>query len=137
MRAILFHCTEVNMVVTGLATRPKDIVHGILVDHKQSMKDCVLVFVTIEEGDSEEKVGLLSNDILKFVQDTKHTNVFVTPFAHLSNKLAKSQIAIQLVNSLIEKIESSCNVQKGHFGSDKELDLHLFGHPGNTRYREY
>lgn len=137
MRSLLFHCKDFGSVITGLSIRPEGIVHTEILDEKQSCRDCILAFVTIEKGDTQEKAELLSEEIIKFSNSTKHHSVFVCPFAHLSNNLAPSKDAVPLLESLVALLKGRCSVMEGHFGSDKELWIHLYGHPGNTRFREF
>lgn len=138
MRSLLFHCKDFGSVITGLSTRPENIVHGDILDEKQSAHDCVLAFVTIEKGDIEEKSSALVKEITKFCTDTKHQTVFLCPFAHLSNNLAEAKEAIPVLQKILSDLTATnLKVYEGHFGSDKELLIHLYGHPGNTRYREF
>lgn len=138
MRSLLFHCKDFGSAITGLSTRPEGILHGEILDEKQSCHDCILAFVTIETGDSAEKAPELVKEILKFCENTNHYNVFLCPFAHLSNKLATAKEAIPVLEAVTTGLkETTTIVNEGHFGSDKELLIHLFGHPGNARYREF
>jgi len=138
MRSILFHCKDFGSFITGLSTRPQDIVHGDILDKKQSSRDCILTFVTVEKGDTQENASKLAQEVLKFCKDTKHNNVFLCPFAHLSNNLASSKEAHPVLEKILEDLNTSeINLAEGHFGSDKELLIHLYGHPGNARYREF
>ena len=137
MRSILFHCKDVGTVITGLSTRPNGIIHGDILEKKQSAHDCIFVLLTVENGDTEEKAEALSKEIFKFIKDTGHRTVFLSPFAHLSNNLASSLEAHKILNKVAELIKGECQLIEGHFGSDKELLIHLFGHPGNARYREF
>ena len=79
----------------------------------------------------------LYSEIEKICEDTKRDWVVLIPFAHLSNKLAQSQIAKNILGHLQSRVEGSFKTLKAHFGSDKELLLHIAGHPGNARYREF
>ena len=137
MRSLLFHCKDFGSVITGLSTRPEEIVHGEILDKEQSCKECVLVFITVEKGDTPDKAPLLASEIVKFADSTKHYSVFICPFAHLSNNLAKSADALPVLEAVVALVKEKCSVMEGHFGSDKELLIHLFGHPGNARYREF
>lgn len=75
-------------------------------------------------------------EVEKMILETGHDNVVIAPFAHLSSDLAPSDVALQLLNSLTEKLQHH-NITRTHFGSDKELLLDIFGHPGNVRFREF
>ena len=138
MRALLFHCKESSFVITGLATRPKGIIHGEILDENISAQDCILAFVTIENSDSKEKSAKLVGEILKFCKDTGRENVILCPFAHLSNDLAPSKEALPVFAEISKELKASgVHLTEGHFGSDKELLIHVYGHRGNTRYREF
>lgn len=138
MRSLLFHCKDFGSVLTGLSTRPENIIHADILDEKQYSHNCILAFVTIEKGDHPEKAPSLVKEILKFCKDTNHLNVFLCPFAHLSSNLAQAKEALPILERVvIELKDSEINLTEGHFGSDKELLIHLYGHPGNARYREF
>ena len=138
MRSLLLHCKDFGSVVTGLSTRPDNIVHGDILDKEQSSQDCILVFVTVEKGDTPDKAEPLTKEILKFCENTTHSNVFLCPFAHLSSNLAESKEALVVLGRIVEILKGlPVRLTEGHFGSDKELLIHLYGHPGNARYREF
>lgn len=138
MRSILFHCKYFGSAITGLSTRPDDIIHADFLDKKQSAHDCIVAFVTVEKGDVPEKARALVLEVLKFCKDTNHNNVFLCPFAHLSNNLAPAKESLIILEKISEELKSSdVHLTEGHFGSDKELLIHLYGHPGNARYREF
>ncbi len=60
-------------------------------------------------------------------------------FAHLSNKLAPFKTGIYFFDQLEKSLknERKYEINRTHFGSDKDMLLYLFGHPGNARYREF
>ncbi len=120
-----------------MSTRPRDIIHGNDMDLEQSMRDCILVFLTVEKDDVVAKNDSLVKEVVKFSDETGHNNIFLCPFAHLSNNLAPSKVAIEVLNDAVIKLKNKFNIQEGHFGSDKELFIHLYGHPGNARFREF
>src|SRR5690606_36593976 len=99
--------------------------------------DAILVFVTVEKNDDLQKAQNLITEIEKFAFDTGHKLIFLSPFAHLSNNLASSKEALEIFNFLHSNLNINFSVVNGHFGSDKEALIHLYGHPGNTRYREF
>ena len=138
MRSLLFHCKESSFVITGLATRPRGIIHGDILNKSQSARDCILTFVTVENGDSKEKSVKLVEEILKFCKDTGRKDVFLCPFAHLSNNLAPSKEALPVFAEISNGLKvAGVRLTEGHFGSDKEFLIHVYGHRGNTRYREF
>lgn len=138
MRTLFFHCKKFESSITGLSTRPSGIIHGEVSSKNQMLENCVLVFLTIEKQDNETMVTNLVREIVKFCHETAHNNVFLCPFAHLSNNLAESSLALSLINLALNNLkQENVNTVEGHFGSDKELLIQLYGHPGNARYREF
>lgn len=138
MKTLLLHCKDFGSVITGLSTRPGNIVHGDILDEKQSSHDCIVAFVTIEKGDSAEKVPDVVEEVIRFSRDTGHKNIFLCPFAHLSNNLASAKDSLSLLNIISSKLrDTDVHLTEGHFGSDKELLIHLYGHPGNARFRAF
>jgi threonyl-tRNA synthetase len=135
MRALLFDTRRYQISITGLATRPISIKPEPIKEPTQTCDNCIVAFVCIEEGDKDDFVPKMADEIKKMIKDTKHDKLVVAPFAHLSNKLASSELAL----GLFEKIMNELSLYKPirtHFGSDKELLLDVFGHPGNVRFRE-
>jgi D-Tyr-tRNAtyr deacylase len=138
MRSLLFHCKDFGSLITGLSTRPNNIIHGDIINEEQLSHDCILVLITIEKGDVLEKIPRLVKEIIKFCTDTNHNNVFLCPFAHLSGNLASAKEALAILENIIIALKAeNINLTEGHFGSDKELLIHLYGHPGNARFREF
>ena len=81
----------------------------------------------------------MTKEIVKFCAETNETHVVLAPFAHLSSNLVPFKFGISFFDSLEKELSrhESLRVSRVHFGSDKDLLIHLFGHPGNARYREF
>ena len=138
MRALLAHCKRYGVVIGRLSNRPKGIVPEPITGKNQVLENCIVALVTVEQGDHVDKVShLLSEEIVKMCAETNCKEVAILPFAHLSNQLAQYDLAITCLQSIQEKVGVNLNVTRGHFGSQKELLMHLHGHPGNIRYREF
>lgn len=138
MRALLFHCKEYGVRIDRLSNRPEDIASEEIKEKEQKCEDCIVILVTVEEGDKAEKVSLkLSKEVVKMSEEVKHKNVVLLPFAHLSNNLAKAKEGIKVLDLIEEKLKKKVNVKRAHFGSHKSLLLDIYGHPGNARYREF
>lgn len=103
------------------------------------MSNCIVVFITVEKQDLNlENLSInLSNEILKFVKETKSCSVAICPFAHLSNSLADSENSIKFFDLLEKLINKKIPMVRMHFGSDKSLMMKVFGHKGNVRFREF
>ena len=124
------------MVKVGrLANRPEEIVPEEIKEKEQRVENCILVLVTAEKGDdiSTAAVGLVK-DIAKFCKEVKTNEVVILPFAHLSNSLLDYETAISAMKTIEEQLVGRFGVARAHFGSSKELLIHLYDHPGNARY---
>ncbi|MBP7831500.1 MAG: hypothetical protein KA028_00570 [Candidatus Pacebacteria bacterium] len=140
MRSILFHCKKFNANISGLSTRGVDVAPEAITHNSFDHEECIVAWITVEqEDDFEHVIPKIAKEIEKFCLETKENRIVLCPFAHLSHKLAPFKIGIaffdQLENTLLA--ENKYEVSRVHFGSDKDLLLHLFGHPGNARYREF
>ena len=107
-------------------------------EREQRVDNCILALVTAEKGDDiATATTSLAKEITKFCKEVGTRKVVVLPFAHLSNNLLDSESAISEMKIIEEKLAGQCEVIRAHFGSSKELLIHLYDHPGNARYREY
>jgi len=140
MRSLLFHCQKFNASLTGLSTRGVDVVPEEISKSNFDHSECIVAFITVEEGDDIVKITpRIAKEIEKFCADTKEYKIILAPFAHLSNKLASFKIGISFFELLENTLKDKkiYEVDRVHFGSDKDLLIHLFGHPGNARYRQF
>ena len=135
---MIWSCDDYRARVTGLATRGVgELVHDAAHEEK-NLKDVVLVWITVESHDSINDVDQAVPIIMKDFTDLGRERLHIIPFAHLSNELAEMKTANTVLDAIYERIleQMKNNVTKEHFGSDKEVELLLKGHPGNIRYRE-
>jgi len=138
MKILLFNCKEYGANFESLSTRPVGLIPEKLKNKKQSCKECIVVFITVEKGDNLEKDCVnVAKEIIKMTKETKQLNVIIAPFAHLSNNLANSEYVLKALNLIENTIDHEVVVQRAHFGSHKSLLLDVHGHPGNIRYREF
>ncbi|MEF8847311.1 MAG: threonyl-tRNA synthetase editing domain-containing protein [Candidatus Paceibacterota bacterium] len=138
MKALLLHCKNYKTKITELSSRPDDIEPESVKGEEKDCQNCVVILLTVEKGDKEsETVEELGKEIEKMAAEVEIDKVVILPFAHLSNNLADSDKCINIFESLEERLEIEFEVLRAHFGSHKELLLHLYGHPGNARFREF
>lgn len=137
MRCLLLHCKDYRITIGLLANRPKDIRPEAVTYSKQELKNCILVLVTVEVGDTSKSADLLAQDVATMAHNVGRTSIAILPFAHLSNNLAKTEDALTVLDSIENELSQDFHVLRGHFGSHKEFMFDLFGHPGNARFREY
>ena len=137
MRTVLFHCEEYMIKLGRLANWP-GVVPEEVTEKEQRVENCILALVTAEKGDDIDAATTgLAKEIRKFCKEVKTQKVVVLPFAHLSNNLLDSENSVCEMKMIEEKLAGQCEVVRAHFGSSKELLIHLYDHPGNARYREY
>lgn len=138
MRALLFHCKKYRVKIDQLANRPKNIKPENVSEKEQICKDCVVALITIEKSDNlKENCLKLSKEISQLSTETKHNNIVLLPFAHLSNNLASTEESIEALDLIEGLLRDKHKITRSHFGSHKELLIDTYGHPGNARYREF
>jgi threonyl-tRNA synthetase len=140
MRSILFHCRKFDANITGISTRGIEVAPEKVTANTYNHDNGIIVWITVEESDNIENVlPKIKKEIEKFCEETKENRIVLCPFAHLSNKLAPFKKGIEFFDQLEAgfKAENKYEIARVHFGSDKEMLLQLFGHPGNVRYREF
>jgi threonyl-tRNA synthetase len=124
-------------VIGRLATRPLGITPEKVISKEGYCENCVAALVCVERRDSIVKAHKIAKEILKMCKETYDHDVVLLPFAHLSNKLAPDKEAIAILDVIEADLRANVKVLRAHFGSHKELLIHLYGHPGNARYREF
>lgn len=104
----------------------------------ESMEKCLVVFFCVEDGDSDKQLEGIFQEIIKTSKEVKTKNLLISPFVHLSNRIARPDVAKELYEKLTGKfIGTDYIVKSSHFGYHKSLLLDIKGHPGSFRYREF
>jgi len=134
----MFHSKRYEIEVVRLANKPEGIRPEEVKEKKQKIKDCILVFITVEKGDDIEKISNeLSLEVLKFAKEVNCKKTVICPFAHLSNNLANFKEGIKFFDLLEKELTNKIGLHRSHFGSDKTLLLEVYGHAGAVRFREF
>jgi len=138
MRSLILHADKFATKVVEESKWPK----GVCPEERQSdseeMKKCLVVFFCVEEGDGQKQVDEIYQEVIKTADEVKTKNLMISPFVHLSNRIAKPEVAKQLYENLTGKfIGSDFTVKSSYFGYHKSLLLDIKGHPGSFRYREF
>jgi len=138
MRALILHANKFGTKVIAKSNWPKGIEPEKRKSLAEDMKDCLVVFFCVEEGDTEKQLGELYQEILKTADEVKTANLMIAPFVHLSKNIAKPNVAKELYEKLMKKFEkTNFIIKSSHFGYHKSLLLDIKGHPGSFRYREF
>ena len=138
MRSLILHADKFATKVVDKSKWPKGVCPEEKKSDSEEMAKCLVVFFCVEEGDGKKQVDAIYAEILKTADEVKTKNLMISPFVHLSNKIAKPAVAKQLYEQLMGKfIGSDFVVKTSHFGYHKSLLLEIKGHPGSFRYREF
>jgi threonyl-tRNA synthetase len=138
MRALILHANEFGTKVIAKSNWPKGIEPEKRKSDSENMKECLVIFFCVEEGDNGKQIERLYQEIIKTADEIKTNNLMIAPFVHLSNNISKPEIAKELYEQLMKKFENTTfTVKSSHFGYHKSLLLDIKGHPGSFRYREF
>ncbi len=109
--------------------------------HEASAENALVVFTTVEAGDSENPEQIVeeaASDVIDVAKKVGAETIVVYPYAHLSNKLAPPGEAVKILRMLAEKIgEQWTRVIRAPFGWYKEFKIHCYGHPLSELSRSY
>ncbi len=93
--------------------------------------ECVVAFVSIEDGDTQADVAGAAEEIVRHAERVKVGRILVYPFAHLSPSLASPQAAYKILLALEEEVKKRFKgeVVRAPFGWYKAFRIHCAGHP--------
>ena len=138
MRALILHANKFETRITKRANKPLEIKPEEIGAIFHTMQECLVVFFCVEVGDSEDQLNRLYEDIIKASEEVKTNNLMISPFVHLSNKIAEPEVAKQYYKNLMAKFDyKKFIIKSSPFGYHKTLLLDVKGHPGSFRYREF
>jgi len=129
MRILELHCDYVKVKPRQKALKT---VADLSDDEKNglSMENVLVVFSSFEPGDDAKMLDQAVEAVKKNFNEVKAATVLVYPYAHLSSTLAKPVVAVNLLDSFLEKVRTFCpTAQKSPFGYYKEFELKCKGHP--------
>jgi threonyl-tRNA synthetase len=108
-------------------------------ESRLTMKDALVLFVSVEKGDTEEMAERAIKDTWAFMEKLKRKTLIIYPFAHLSNDLASPKEALVITKRLYEFAAENKKyaTYKTPFGWNKKLTLAVKGHPLAEQSRSY
>ena len=130
MKILLIHAKEFEYEARQKAIESAEKIDGV--SGQGSFENILVVFTTVEEGDSgsKEVVRKAVNEILDVFERVKAERIIVYPYAHLSENLAKPSDAISVLKSLYSELKSrGVEVYRAPFGWYKRFKIHCYGHP--------
>jgi threonyl-tRNA synthetase len=107
-------------------------------NHKVSLDDILVLFISIEKGDSEEIAKKAIDDAANFMKNLKRQNILLYPFAHLSSDLESPEKALIILKTMrAHAAELKLNVYYAPFGWNKKFGFDTKGHPLAEQSRHY
>ncbi|MCR4285216.1 MAG: threonine--tRNA ligase [archaeon] len=127
MKTLNLHCDYIRFKALKKALKSVDeIAPGQKLEG--SSKDCLVVMVAVEKGDSLESVDALVKDIKDISSQVKTNNIVLYPYAHLSSNLGSPPLAVEILNKTALGL-NGFDVVSAPFGYYKEFELKVKGHP--------
>lgn len=139
MRTLLIHSEEFEFRARKKAIEDAedlDVVGG-----EASVKNALVMFVTVEEGDEkggDDFIRYVINDVVNLMSKIGAKTLVIYPYAHLSSKLAPPDVAVKILRKL-EAVarELGVDVVRAPFGWYKEFKIKCLGHPLAELARSY
>ncbi|MEB3773552.1 MAG: hypothetical protein GSR86_01330 [Desulfurococcales archaeon] len=134
MRILLLHASEFSYETIKKAIKKPPDPPG-----SYACSNCLVVFTTIEEEDTEALLGPASDSILEVIDKVKPGEVVIYPYAHLSSRLARPTEAHKLLVKLEEVLGSTLElkIHRSPFGWYKRFSITVYGHPLSELSREF
>jgi hypothetical protein len=135
MKALIWHCKELD-IKTGQKSEKVKIPTPFENDINET--DCIVPWVTIE---SENDINYFSDFLkdLHFLSNKfKTKKIILTPFAHLTNRIASQQSSFDILNKLSNYLEENdFIVTKADFGSTKDIRFFSESDKHQVVFRDY
>ena len=135
MKTLNLHCDYINFKALKKALKSVDEIAPNQKLEGES-KDCLVVMVAVEKGDSLESVPELTQSIKKIATDVKAENIVLYPYAHLSSNLGSPETAVKILNETSKQLKP-LKVIQAPFGYYKSFELKVKGHPLSELSREF
>jgi threonyl-tRNA synthetase len=103
---------------------------------RRRLEDIILVLTAVEEGDDEVVVDKAVSELKEYSSKVGNRRILIYPYAHLSNKLATPEKALEIIRIFRGKCEiEGMEVYTSPFGWTKALSLSVKGHPLAEQFR--
>jgi len=123
--------------ITYEPVKPESEVYDEAKREKVSVRDALVLLISVEEGDDRELAVKAAVDAGKFMEQLGRNRVVVYPYAHLSTNLAKPSKAREILNDIAEELAKNYEMVKAPFGWNKKLSIDIKGHPLAEQSRTY
>ena len=103
---------------------------------KTSLQDVLVLFTSIEENDTDEIASRMMEEIKEFADRLNIDKILIYPYAHLSNKLARPEKALEIIRKMETAARNlGLNVHRSPFGWNKKFTISIKGHPLAEQFR--
>ena len=117
---------------------PESNIHESAEKKAVSVKDVLVLFTSVENGDNEAFASKAVKDAVDFAGKLKRGAVMLYPFAHLSSNLEEPQRAMNLFDYMVKEAgKSDLKVYHAPFGWNKRLAIAVKAHPLAEMSRSY
>jgi threonyl-tRNA synthetase len=138
MRALLIHADRFEYESKSPTKVAEELPEGY--SKEQSFQEALVVFSTVEPSDEDIAAVAenVSSDVIEVCGKVKAERVVLYPYAHLSPRLAGSELAVAVLKAVEEAIRSKgVEVHRAPFGWYKAFEIRCKGHPLSELSREY
>lgn len=138
MRALLIHSDKFEYKSKSATKVAEELPEDDPKKHKS--KEALVVFSTIESGDTEvtSVAGSASSDILDVLRKVEAERIVLYPYAHLSSDLASPALAVKVLKATEEALRAAgAEVHRAPFGWYKSFEISCKGHPMSELSRDY
>ncbi len=132
MKILLTHCDYIEYEAKKKAIEAAEPIEK----DKERVEDCLVAFCSAEEGDDEDIVGKVVEEIDKVAKQVNTKTVVVYPFVHLTSTPAKPAVALDIVKKIDASLQSNYETHRAPFGWYKSLNIKTKGHPLSELSRE-
>ena len=127
MRALLLHAEEFEYTPVQ---KEVDVAEAAEQGRKCSFKEVLVAMTSVEEGDGEAEAEAMADEIASAASRLGVASVLVYPYAHLSNRLASPERAVEVISALARALEDrGLQVHRAPFGWTKSFSVRVKGHP--------
>lgn len=128
MKILTLHCDYISFQANKKAF--KDALELTEEEKKaHTIKECLVVLTAVEEGDGQKELDEMLAAVRKTSGDVKTETIVVYPYAHLSSRLAKPAVALDLLKKAESALKGDYKVTRAPFGYYKTFELKCKGHP--------
>lgn len=143
MHLQLFHTNHFFIKSITKSNRPYGIYSYNSDRKKDNYYNCLVIFTSIEQGDSEISCRNAAKEIVKVYNDIRSFNkcneLAIIPYSHQCNIETNAKRALKLLDMVYEKVKEllpNTKVYFGDFGFNNEWEINVKSHKLSCLYRK-